>query len=517
MPMKVEHIIRDWLVEAPDFIEQGLRVVEKEHYLPDDTGTSGFIDILCNDVYNNFVIVEIKRSDAAARQTFTEVLKYAQLIKNRYNARNSEIRIIIVSTHWNEIIQAFSNLCFDSQFAIKGLQIYINEQTKIPESIEEIVPVSSRMFSRKFMPPQILYLFRSKEKRQEVHGILNQKMQQAGVFDYVTVNIDAPNGKQIPYPYAINAAFQQLSKEELLNVISLLNGEKHLDMVEEDFDNEGEYLNYLDQVFIAALEMRNYIDDVEAGYAEKFESITSVQNWQISSINRYGIFKTDPRYNEDLLIKELKGHDGNSSNKFVGFSESSQKERLKEIRLECQWCLSHTPHWADFIDHILSDLERSKEKFKILVDIYNPDSIVTALYFALIKGNPDYLPLFRIFVDYIDINKTEVYIGEINSIGIKPRSKLLTSTNYQELSNEFFRLQLTPDNEMDAIGMGLRYSILKTVIVDDKEVSSQFVEIDENTIIPDTSNYTSIEGYIVKNKDSLSLMISNYNRFSLQI
>lgn len=186
------------------------------------------------------------------------------------------------------------------------------------------------------MPSQILYLFRSKEKRQGAHGVLNQKMQQAGTFDYVTVNIDLPDDKHIPYPYAINAAFQQRSKEELLNTISLLNREKHLDMMEEDFENEGEYINYLNQVFIAAIEMRNYIDDVEVGYAEKFESIVGVQNWKISSINRSGIFKTDPRYSEDLLIKELKGHDGNSSNKFVGFSESNQKERLKEIRLECQ-------------------------------------------------------------------------------------------------------------------------------------------------------------------------------------
>lgn len=302
MPMKPEHIIRDWLVANPDFIEQGLRVVEKEHYLPAEIGTSGFIDILCNDVYNNFVIVEIKRSDSAARQTFTEILKYVQLIKNRYNARNSEIRVIIISTHWNEIIQAFSNLHFASQFAVQGLKIQINEQTKIPESKEEVMPIPLQGFSRKFMPPQILYLFRSKEKRLEAHGALNQKIQLAGIFDYVTVDLDAPEGKQIPYPYAINAAFQQVSKEDLLNVISLLNGEKHLDMVEEDFDNEGEYLNYLDQVFIASLEMRNYIDDVEVGYAEKFESVTGVQNWKISSINRYGIFKTDPRYNEDLLI-----------------------------------------------------------------------------------------------------------------------------------------------------------------------------------------------------------------------
>ena len=55
--------------------------------------------------------------------------------------------------------------------------------------------------------------------------------------------------------------------------------------------------------------MGRYVDDVEAGYAEKFESITGVQHWKISSTNCFGIFKNDPRYSKDLLIKELKGHD----------------------------------------------------------------------------------------------------------------------------------------------------------------------------------------------------------------
>lgn len=91
-------------------------------------------------------------------------------------------------------------------------------------------------------------------------------------------------------------------------------------------------------------------------------------------------------------------------------------------------------------------------------------NIISALHFTLIKVNPDYLPLFSIFVDYIDTNKTEIYIGDINSIGIKPRSKLLTSTNDKELYYEFFRIIFTTDNEMDAVRMGLRYSIIKTVI-----------------------------------------------------
>ncbi|PZR28679.1 MAG: hypothetical protein DI535_05965 [Citrobacter freundii] len=132
MSTKKEHIIRDWLMNHPEFIEQGLQVIDHEHYLSDELGSNGFIDVLCKDIYKNFVIVEIKRSDAAARQTFTEVFKYAELIKSKYNARNSEIRIVVISTNWDEIIRAFSYLSFNSTFAIQGYQIYIDENTNIP-------------------------------------------------------------------------------------------------------------------------------------------------------------------------------------------------------------------------------------------------------------------------------------------------------------------------------------------------------------------------------------------------
>jgi len=509
MSTQIEHIIRDWLVAHPDFIEEGLQVLDKEHYLFDEIGSSGFIDILCQDVYQNFVIVEIKRSDAAARQTFTEVLKYAELIQHTYNAKDSELRIIIISTHWNEIIRAFSQICFKSQFAVQGLQIYINEETKIPQAKEEVVPISSRAFSRKFMSSQVVYLFLSDEKRQKAHLVLEQKLKEAGIRDFVTVDLDAPAEKPRMYPFAINAAFQKHSKEELLQSVALLNGEHHLDKEEDEFDVEEEYLDYLEDVFISSLEMQAYIDSLEAGSAETFASVTGIQNWRITSINRFGIFGTDPRYSTELLIRELKGHDGNSPNQFFGFSESKQKERIKEIRTASEHSLAHTPSWAEFIDTILSRLEKSKEKFKVIVDIYNPDSIVTALYFALTKDNPDYLPLFLIIIDYPDKNETEFYRGEVLSNARKPKFKLFTSHSSEELQQELFRVWLDPDNEKDAKGMGLRYCIQKTVIVDGNEISNGFVEMNQGEINRGKGQYISIPDYIVSNHDALSVMIRN--------
>ena len=172
-------------------------------------------------------------------------------------------------------------------------------------------------------------------------------------MDHVTVNLNSPD-KTGFYPYALSIAFQKVSKIELLNFIVFLKGEKHLDMTEKDFETEEEYLNYLEQIFIISLEMYDYIDSMESSSGEKFESVIGVQNWEIESIKKCGIFSSDPRYNDALLLKELKGHDGNSSNKFVGFSESNQKERINEIYSECQNSLSHTRHWQSFINFILS-------------------------------------------------------------------------------------------------------------------------------------------------------------------
>lgn len=327
MAKQLEHRIRDWLVDNPDFIENGLQVIEKEHYLPDPIGSNGFIDILCKDVYNNFVIIEIKRSDPAARQAFTEVFKYAELIQNNYNARNSEIRIIIISTHWDQMIRAFSHICFKSNFSLTGLQIFIDDESKTPVAKEEILPISSRAISRKFMSSQIIYLFCNQEKRISAHSVLTKNLAIINFLDYVTVALNSPN-KTGFYPYVLNVAFQKVSKIELLNFITLLKGEKHLDMTEKEFEAEDEYLNYLEQIFIISLEMHDHIDSMESSSGEKFESVIEVQNWEIESIKKTGIFSSDPRYADVLLLKELKGHDGNSSNKFVGFSESNQKERI---------------------------------------------------------------------------------------------------------------------------------------------------------------------------------------------
>lgn len=498
--MKVEHIIRDWLVDNIQFIEPGLEIVNKEHYLPDDLGSSGFIDILCKDPYNNFVIVEIKRSDPAARQTFTEVLKYAELIQQTYQARKSELRIIVLSTHWGEILRAFTHICFHSSMPIKGYQLFINEHTKIPESKEEIIPISSTNLPRKFMKAQMCYLFFTKEKREKASHELQKIMETAGIKDYVTVDLDATKKENIVYLFALNLAFQKFGKADLLDKIINLDGEENIDMEEEEFDTEDEYVEFLNDVLFLSIDLTRYSDSAEASYAENFDSIINVQNWKIKSIDRYGIFNSDPRYSEDLLIKELKGHDGNSHNKFVGFMDSSQKERFREIRTESKTSLQNIPIWSEIIDKILDDLEKGKDQFKMLLDIYSLPSLLQSLFFATIKGNPDYFPRILFFIFYNKPEKTIVYEGKILWNGRSPNPRIL--------SKSYLETMILPDNEMDSIQLGLSYVLEKVEFKDKEVISSNFITMENKDIVLDKSEYFTIEEYYKENQSFLIELIT---------
>src|SRR5262245_36392292 len=100
----LEAQIRDLLAEQLGALEPGLTLVEIEKFIPSGIGTRSFIDILARDDRNRWVLIELKRSNAAAREAIHEVYKYTEAVKAHLGARDDEIRAIIVSTEWKELL-----------------------------------------------------------------------------------------------------------------------------------------------------------------------------------------------------------------------------------------------------------------------------------------------------------------------------------------------------------------------------------------------------------------------------
>lgn len=116
----IESDIRDLLVDQLDCLEAGLQYLDKEKYIPSRIATRSFIDILARDSADHLVVIELKRSDSSAREAIHEVLKYVEAVKSHHAVRDDEIRTMIVSTEWTELLLPFSRFCSDTALDIKG-------------------------------------------------------------------------------------------------------------------------------------------------------------------------------------------------------------------------------------------------------------------------------------------------------------------------------------------------------------------------------------------------------------
>ena len=122
-----ENAIRDLLAKDLTVLEAGLELVEIEQFIPPELGTRCFLDILAKDGSGHWVIIEIKKTKAASREAAHEVFKYVEAVQRHFGARNSEIRAIVASVEWDEMLVPFSKLRSETTIAVEGVQLILDD------------------------------------------------------------------------------------------------------------------------------------------------------------------------------------------------------------------------------------------------------------------------------------------------------------------------------------------------------------------------------------------------------
>lgn len=419
-----EAAIRDYLADSLGFIESGLTLLEKEHYLPNTSGSNGFVDILAKDPFNNFVVIEIKRSRQASRQTLQELFKYISLLKQNYHARDSEIRCIIISTDWSELLVPFSECHHQTTLDIKGIKLTVDASFR-PIAKEIIAPLEITSLTRQLSPVYWMDLFLSSDKREAAVALIQQQCEAFGLKNFVVASMDAnPEKRGIIYPFATCFAFQSLP---VSNYLELLQGNDQLDMDAEEFESEEEYRDYLENAIQCAVLKEKYADSGEIGYPPKFEAELASGNWKISSISKFGIYADDPRCSEDQLISELKGLDGNNQTKYFNVCDSTQRDRLAEVIQKCQITTIDKPDWQKHIGHIFEYLQSFNSPFRIIIHIYSPQSVFDSLLRTILDLPEDYLPMYMIFADFLEKEELLVFNGQLAWNGNEPQSGDVTA------------------------------------------------------------------------------------------
>ena len=132
----MESIIRDSLAAKlylinSSLLDSDLHLIGKEYYLPNPGGTRSYIDILAQDDHQNYVVIEIKKTNQAARQAIHEVIKYVDSLQINKKCKKEEIIVLIASVEWKELIGPFSSFVRISNFTVKGIQIDIDAHCNV--------------------------------------------------------------------------------------------------------------------------------------------------------------------------------------------------------------------------------------------------------------------------------------------------------------------------------------------------------------------------------------------------
>ena len=233
----LERRIRDYLAHNLELLEQGLSLVQIEHRLSSPDGAGGRVDILAKDRFGHYVIIEVKRSNAAARATLNEVHKYAALFRSGYGL-DRDVRVMVVSTEWHELIVPFSKCLESFQGPLEGFLIEAGPDGTV-QSAERVTPLP-KASGVKFSRAQAVYLFEDATLRDGATAGLAQTFERTGVHDFIIVAVDyAGENPNVIYPFGLYLVFSSpvpdLSDAQVVALQDELEWDDDLDCPEENF------------------------------------------------------------------------------------------------------------------------------------------------------------------------------------------------------------------------------------------------------------------------------------------
>ncbi len=224
---RVEEIVRDYLASNLNFISSDLHLIEKEFKLThiaeakrkgtECVKVKGYIDILARDENGNYVIIEIKRSDKAARETFNEIFTYIQLLKREHGVKDSEIRVILVSSEWKGLLFPFSEVCHKRTYYLEGLEIILDENNK-PVDKKLVEPLDVPL-SRNISSAHTCFFSLTDNGIEQAISSIRKRMLELGIRDFLIVKMVTQPVPPVVYPFCAYLVHQRYPKDVYMNIL----------------------------------------------------------------------------------------------------------------------------------------------------------------------------------------------------------------------------------------------------------------------------------------------------------
>jgi hypothetical protein len=465
MRERIEEQIRDKLIKRLDLIEAGLTLIKDEYHVKNPNGADGFIDIFAKDSKGNLVIIELKRSDAAAREAITELSKYIALIRRIKNIKNSEVRLVVVSTEWIELFVPFSEFYNATTYQLEGYKLLI-DSNNTPVKAVRVAPlpdVSGRNICRRHF---IRYYKTDDDFKQAEKSIVEQA-KHLGIEDfliakfYLNFTDNYYGSTRVLYwaqqlksrEFYIQQLSHHIDKEELSE---FLEGISEMD---ED-DSLDELANRLDD------QIEVDCETAEIGHPEKLVQRLSDNLWTLSSISKYGVFNEDDRLTNDLLLMDLKGYTGSSFVFYFASTSTDNRSKIEEILKGVDTCLFHNDVWRHKIKDIIN-YASNKPDCCLTIHVFSKDDMLETLWLSAANNPYEWTPSFLLVIDPNNGETAEIFIGTIvwngNKVNLEQTITEVYETFDSYLFHRHFGSQRTKDTNL-MNQMGLEYQVDMTTI-----------------------------------------------------
>lgn len=418
MPVPLESVYRDFLAEKLDLIEPGLELVSAEMLLPNNQGARGFVDLVARDRFGVLVLVELKRSDSAARSAMHELFKYVALFRKDHGLATHQVRCILLSTVWHELLVPFSELLASAPFEVSGRELVIGQGGR-PSETREVLPIDgSNAIS--ICPTHEVLLYHSPDERAADIERVKAAMYGAGVADYYLIHMDHDRtDPRVITPYALYLVLGELSAVQRAEVQATRDRLWREDAVGDDYDvpepgdedyeemdaaswdHEAEVFTWLNKATNKAT--------VEIGYPDKFRQ--TLPAWPAVEFTRSGRFASELVWPNDALIAGAMSEGGEHTTVFISQVSTANKTAVTRMLANINYSLMGVKGWRKQVPRLLSHLCTETSASSISVDLFSPCDLLWGIS-ALPEGKTGYLPGFEIVAESID-GGPRIFVGAL--------------------------------------------------------------------------------------------------------
>lgn len=368
-------------------------------------GGKGFIDILARDRFGLRVVIEIKRSDATARQAIHEIFKYMALLRSNHGLAEDAVRCVVLSTDWHELRVPFSEFTASAPYHVDGYKIEVDDRGVC--TAFDLVEAIEDPGSLELCPSGLVYLYMTAEEREAHREERVRAAEEVGITDYLLIEQDYVGASErVIYPFADCFIVAMVEPGRRLEVI------ERLELEPEEFDIE-EHPVYLEETLIAQIASHTSRPagmTAESTGPDKFR--TTEPDWPPKQIRRYGERLSSSLRTDDDLLAMLRSDVGGLSSVFEQVVSPRVAPAWSRMREDLGRCLLGNSTWTEAVGLYLDELEE-KQTPAVAISLFNPVDLVMGLFKAHAEGSISYLPLLQVVTEPDPAGEAEGIVGFI--------------------------------------------------------------------------------------------------------